>query len=402
MTIGRSAGGVKLGSRNLVPTCAPPALSYRLRNMSWRQNFLRNFGPGMLAGITLSQWVKLLWNAGARIDASRLPRVLAITTQSLKNELMARLEQKRCASAVKDVALEPPLFILGHWRSGTTYLHELLAADTRFAYPTNFQVAFPLTFLTAKAFEYRFLSFFLPSHRPMDNMKWSLDSPQEEEFALCSLTSLSPCMGWVFPQEKERFDRYLTFDGASAAEVAAWKQAFENLLKKLQWHYRRPLILKSPPHTARIGLLLEMFPQARFVHIHRDPYRVFQSSRHTFQVIFGLNSLQRLRSENADDWIIHQYKEMYDSYFRHRSSIPTGQLYELGYEQLEGDPEGEVCKLYHALALPDFEVVRPKLRQYLSSITGFKKNRFDELAPELRSRISREWRWCFEQWGYPA
>jgi len=370
--------------------------------MSWRQNFLIKFGPGILAGTSLPHWVKLLRKEGAHIDASRFPRALAITTQSLKNAPLAMVEHRRYNSAIEEAPLQPPLFVLGHWRGGTTHLHQLLAQDPRFAYPTNFQVAFPQTFLTAKAFEYRIISYFLPSHRPMDNMEWNLDSPQEDEFALCSMTFLSPCMGWVFPRERARFDRYLTFDGVDPAEVAIWKQAFQSFLKKLQWHYGRALILKSPQHTARIRLLLEMFPQARFVHIHRDPCRVFQSSLHTFRVIFGMNSLQRFHAENIDEWIIQQYKAMYAAYFRDRLGIPPGHLYEISYEQLERDPEGEISKRYQALGLPDFEAVRPKLRTYLSSISGFRKNTFTELSPELRSRISLEWRACFEHWGYPA
>src|SRR6476660_735134 len=125
-----------------------------LRPMTWREKFLLNFGPGMLAGITLSQWAKLLWKEAAHIDLSRLPRVIAITSQSLKNSLLLKLENRRYANGIRDLKLQPPLFVLGHWRSGTTHLHQLLAQDTRFAFPTNFQVAFPQTFMTAKALEY--------------------------------------------------------------------------------------------------------------------------------------------------------------------------------------------------------------------------------------------------------
>ena len=31
------------------------------------------------------------------------------------------------------------------------------------------------------------------------------------------------------------------------------------------------IVLKSPAHTARVRVLLELFPKARFVHIIRDP-----------------------------------------------------------------------------------------------------------------------------------
>jgi len=38
------------------------------------------------------------------------------------------------------------------------------------------------------------------------------------------------------------------------------------------------LLLKSPVHTARIKLLLKLFPDAQFVYIHRNPYDVFRSA----------------------------------------------------------------------------------------------------------------------------
>src|SRR5690242_17212980 len=236
--------------------------------MSWRESFLRYCGPGLLGGITLADWIKLLRQEHFDIDTVRLPRVISITTQSFKNSFLQRLERTRYQSVLRDIVIQPPLFILGHWRSGTTHLHQLLAQDARFAFPNVFQVSFPHTFLTAETTEARMLSFFLPKRRPMDNVQWDVASPQEDEFALCVSTFLSPCMSWVFPRARQKFLRYLTFEGVEAAELAQWRKAFVEFLKKLQWRYQRPLILKSPPHTARIQLLQELFPGAKFVHIH--------------------------------------------------------------------------------------------------------------------------------------
>src|SRR5437899_11077712 len=118
----------------------------------------------------------------------------------------------------------------------------------------------------------------MPRCRPMEDMEMSLASPQEEEFAMCASTWKSPCMGCVFPRQREQFAKYLTFRGVAPTEIEEWRTAFDYFLRKLQLHEKRPFILKSPPHTARIPLLLEMFPAAKFVHIHRDPVAVFQSS----------------------------------------------------------------------------------------------------------------------------
>ncbi len=47
-------------------------------------------------------------------------------------------------------AIQPPIVVLGHWRSGITHLHNLLALDERFAAPRYSQVLIPDTFLTGE------------------------------------------------------------------------------------------------------------------------------------------------------------------------------------------------------------------------------------------------------------
>src|SRR5216684_492369 len=115
--------------------------------MDWRESLLRHCGPGVLCGITLRDWLGLLRKEGAQIDLSRLPRVAAITLQSLKAGLFGFVERSRYDSLLQKVTIQPPLFVLGHWRSGTTHLHQLISQDARFAFPNTYQVSFPHIFL---------------------------------------------------------------------------------------------------------------------------------------------------------------------------------------------------------------------------------------------------------------
>ncbi len=278
--------------------------------MGWREVFLTHFGPGLLGGITFGDWLRLLREERFAIAPSCLPRAVSITLQSFRNSILRSYEYRRFGPRLRHVAVQPPLFVLGHWRNGTTHLHNLLCADRRFAFPNNYQVFFPHTFLSTEGSGSRLLSFFFPRRRPMDNMQWNLQSPQEDEFALCASTLKSPCMGWIFPRRRGRFEKYLTWRGVADSEIAEWQAAFELFLTKLTFKYGRPLILKSPPHTCRIGLLLRIFPDARFVHIHRNPYVVFQSSKRMFQVNGNWHCLQRPRADDLDDWVIRQYREM--------------------------------------------------------------------------------------------
>ena len=129
---------------------------------------------------------------------------------------------------------------------------------------------------------------------------------------------------------------------------------------------------------------------------------MFQSTRKLFRVNFGLSGVQRSALEDLDDWILRQYRVMYDAFFEERALIPAGQLHEMSFEQLEADPVGEVKRLYEALDLPDFGPAEPALRRYLDSIAGYRKNDFPEIPADLRCRIAEEWRRCFVEWGYAA
>ena len=164
---------------------------------------LRYFGPGLMGGLTLSKWVCLLRDNHFAVAPSCLPRFMAITCQSLQNSLFHWNDQRQFGSKVNELVVPPPLFLLGHWRNGTTHLHNLLTVDERFAFPNNYQALFPDTFLTAESLHSRSIEFFLPKRRPMDNVEWTMRTPQEDEFALCISTFKSPCMGWVFPQRRD-------------------------------------------------------------------------------------------------------------------------------------------------------------------------------------------------------
>jgi hypothetical protein len=242
----------------------------------------------------------------------------------------------------------------------------------------------------------------LPGTRPLDNVRLGMGEPHEDEFALGCMTGRSFILGLAFPRRATWYDRYLTFRGVAPSEVAEWKAALQWFVQKLSLAYGRPLVLKSPGHTCRIEMLLELFPEARFVHIYRDPYVVFQSTRHMMRKAWPWSCLQRPDESDLDDRIVRQYKEVFEVFFAERPLIPPGHLHEMRFEELEQDPIGQLQRLYEHLDLPDFASVEPVLRDYLRSLAGYQKNTFPELSAEVRERLAREWRDCFEAWGYPT
>jgi omega-hydroxy-beta-dihydromenaquinone-9 sulfotransferase len=158
--------------------------------------------------------------------------------------------------------------------------------------------------------------------------------------------------------------------------------------------------LKSPPHTARIRLLLEMFPQARFVHIHRHPYDVFQSCRHFYDTATWYSYLQKPDMEKIDSRIIARYRQMYDAFFTERDLIPAGQFHEMSFTELEHAPATALRTLYEKLGIPAFETFQPTLLEYIKSLSGYRKNAFPPLPASLCKQLGDEWQPSFERWNY--
>jgi hypothetical protein len=353
-----------------------------------------------LVGMTLGEWWALLRRHRFAIEIRHWPRALVQTALSASNSLVSRIERWRYGDRIEAARVEAPLFILGHYRSGTTHLHNLLALDPQFAAPTFFQVLNPHTFLITEHWAAPVADRLISRRRYQDEMAQGAGVPGEDEVALCTMTGLSPYMAWYFPRDGAGYSRNLTFRGVPGEDVARWGRALALFLKKLTLRHGRPLILKSPPHTARIRLLLGLFPDARFVHIHRDPYEVFRSTRHMTRKVQPVFQLQECPPLDDDDTILGVYTEMYDAYFEERALIPERQHCEVAFEDLERGPIAVVGSIYQSLGLTGFDGLRPRLEGYVGSIAGYRKNTHPVLDEVTRGRIARAWRRCFEAWGY--
>jgi hypothetical protein len=358
--------------------------------------------PGVFTGITLGDWLRLLAENRFRIEPNYWPKAAFTTGVSVLNSCFAVAEQLAYGRRVAATDVPPPLFVLGHWRSGTTHLHNLLATDERYASPRFSQVMIPWTFLVGEPILETITQVLLPKTRfGIDNVSFGAHAPSEEEFALAQMTFRSPYVAWAFPRHGSYYDRYITFRGVPEDEVAEWKAAFVMLLKKLTMNDGRPTIIKSPPNTGRIRMLLEIFPGAKFVHIHRDPYTVYQSTRHLHVSSWKNFAFQKPDEDELRERILRSYVEMMDAFFEERSLIPEGHFAEISFNDLESDPLGQIEQIYRQLELPEFGVVRPRLEEYVRSLAGYRKNKHVELPADLRERIGREWQRSFEEWGYP-
>ncbi len=357
-----------------------------------KQRDPKNRQLGMWMGISLLSWIRLLARNRFAIHITRLPMILIVSISSSQHSLLGFFERVLFARRIARSQIHPsPVFILGHWRSGTTLLHELLDCDPRLRCPTTYECCAPLHFLLTRHWIPRMFAWSLPTKRPMDNMAVGWNKPQEDEFALCLLGQPSIMEHVAFPNRHGPSDPQLRIETLSPVAQRRWKHAFLRLLKRLTiGHEGKPPVLKSPPHTFRVPLLLELFPHARFIHIVRNPYDVYASTLHLWRAIYALNSLQRPTWRGLEHGILATYEAMYERFEIDRKQIPLGRLVEIQFEKLLADPERELESIYGTLGLGDFEPARAKVQAYLQSVRGYEQNRL-MVTPEEKQLIAKRW-----------
>ena len=355
-----------------------------------------------LAGITFGDWLRLMGQRRLRVAPRYWPRNTFTMAMSLLNSPIAAHEARRYRKRLDAIGVRRPVFVLGHHRSGTTHLWNLLAQDPRFAYPTVLQGVFPHTFLTFEGLAHRWAQRLAPRKRPQDNVSFGPDAPIEEERAICTTSFRSMQMARHFPADRERFKPYLTLADADATAREEWRRALDRFARKLLFRHgdQRTLLFKAPDHTGKIALILSLYPDARFIHIHRHPYDVFRSTRKMERDTIPLYAYQRPHWEDLDEFILWRYRAMYDAYFTDSQDLGNDQLAELSFSELEADPVGQLERVYAQLGLPDFEQARSVVERYVDSLRGYQKNRYTDLPETTRARITEAWQPAFKRWGY--
>ncbi len=359
------------------------------------------YSPRFWHGMCLGDWWTLLVRGRFRIHPLRWFMAFLITLFSIGNSFCALLQRLIYGRRIAATEItEPPVFIIGHWRSGTTYLHELLVCDQRFAYPTYYECFEPNHFLVTGWFAPTLLWPLLPGKRPMDNMATGWNKPQEDEFALVAMGSPTPYFRMAFPNETPpMFDEFLDMDGCQPEDLDRWRRDMKRFVQMLTLKKKKRLVMKSPPHTGRIAELARLFPGAKFIHIVRNPYTIFPSTRRLWVSLDWAQGLQHPHHRELDEHVFSAFQRMYRGFNRQRGEIPTDQFCELKYEDLVRNPVGQLRTIYEKLNLGDFESVRPQIEAHVGTQKDYKTNKH-ELEPELRSEIRRRWSDYFERYGY--
>jgi omega-hydroxy-beta-dihydromenaquinone-9 sulfotransferase len=369
---------------------------------SGRSNTLRHrvWAVKLWLGGDFYGWVRLLSHNQFALGLCCLHWLVPISICTLLNTALRYLQELRWGKRLRETEIaQAPLFIIGHWRTGTTLLHDLLTLDQRHTYPTTYQCIFPNHFLLTEWCFSRLFWLLLPSRRPMDNIPMAWNRPQEDEFALCNLGQPSPYLTLAFPNRRPQYPEYFDLVDVSPEALERWKACLVRFLCQVTARNPKRIVLKSPTHTYRIKVLLDLFPDARFVHIVRNPYVVFPSTMNLWQSLYAYQALQHPTFEGLEDYVFDNFVHLYEKLEEARPMMDSSRFYELRYEDLVRDPIGQLRTIYDHLELGDFEQVLPKLKQCIAETTDYKTNRY-ELPPELHDTITQRWGHVIRRYGY--
>lgn len=303
---------------------------------------------------------------------------------------------------IRNTKVSAPIIILGHPRSGTTYLHYLLAKDPQLAYTNTYEVFMPRMFFFFGKYIGKMMEPLMPKKRAMDNLSMGAYKPTMDEFALANLSMASWCHGFYFPNKLEHyFSKYVTFSSGGSKERAKYKKAHLYFIRKAQLkNPGKTLIIKSAATTCRIKELLEIFPDAHFVHIYRDPSSVYLSTERLYEKILPLFGFHKVADQEVQNFIISSYREYHQKWFSEKSLIPKERLIEFPFEEFVKDPMKYIYEMYSQFGMVLSEEALARIRSEIREHKEYRKNLYHSLPADISKRLQIEWQFCYHNWGY--
>ncbi|MEM1343729.1 MAG: sulfotransferase [Pseudomonadota bacterium] len=350
-----------------------------------------------LSGADLATLARVFANAG---PPTRWGRAASIWGAALGRAPISALEALWLRGRLPALEeMPPPVFILGHWRSGTTHLYNVMSRGG-WGYVPPLATGLPWDLFTIARALRPWLERKLPKTRYIDAIPVHPDSPQEDEIALANMSALSFYHGLYFPRHLSRLiDRGVFHDGCSEAEIAAWEGRFVYLLRKLALHQGAPLLIKNPVYTARPAQIRRLFPGAKFIHIHRNPFDVFLSMRNFYARLLEELALQPAEGLDIDAVILDVYARMMTAYDTETAGWSAPDLIELPYDLLDREPLTALQQIYDGLELEGFAAATPAFTAYLEGVKSYRKNAFKGDAAAVE-KVLAHWRPWIERHGY--
>jgi hypothetical protein len=275
---------------------------------------------------------------------------------------------------ILDQKIEAPVIILGHMRSGTTFLHRLLACDPRFSYTRLHETLAPLArssvgSIASAAMLQRFLNRCNPQLRAIHPT--SALAP-EEEFGLHAFSF----HGAMFEAQwnVSRFARF-----CEQRDLRPVYAEFRQLVQTLRWKRReqdKVQLLKAPQFMQDLDEVLNAFPGARILWVRRDLGEVVAS---TASLVWNQ---QRIQSDEADricigrEWLRKTQLREQKAIAALASHAPA--MLEIDYEHLKQDWRSTASEIYRFLAY-DFSA---RLGRRMEKVAGSGAHKGHSYQPE--------------------
>jgi Sulfotransferase family len=302
-----------------------------------------------------------------------------------------RLRLVECWSrdpSIRDQPVPGPIIVTGLSRSGTTFLHELLACDPANRAPLLWELLHtvppPASWdappagndpgtLDPRAVladdEITLMDEMVPAFTAMHENRgfW----PTECIFAFAHQFSSDQFTGLY------NVPSYTIWrSGIDQAPAYEWHRA---MLQTLQAAAPTPRwVLKAPSHLSSLPLVFATYPDARVVITHRDPLRVVGS------LADMMATLHWMHSDHVDHEVLVQFLCMglelqMDAVTAERDagSLPEGQIADVRYADLVADPIGVVTALYQGWDLEMADTFRARLEAYVAARHTHRGTRHD-------------------------
>jgi hypothetical protein len=225
------------------------------------------------------------------------------------------------------------------------------------------------------------------------------DFPGEEDVSLAGLGFYeSPNWGNLFPNSF--FEHYTAFcwENCESRSMEKWRMKYSYWIKKLSILNKfRRLVLKSPPNTGRVDSLIKLFPNAKFVCIHRDPIQVYASCIRFWEILDKHYSFQKLSDQRIKNIIFKSFDNTMNRFHACKDLIPVGQLVEMSYESLRENPFTRFNVLYDELNIGEFHKIENKIEEFVRATRSYP---FVSYRPsnETEVELRKHWKSHIEYW----
>lgn len=312
-------------------------------------------------------------------------RVVLFIPSGIVNSLLSIPDVFFKSQEPKDI-----VFIVGHFRSGTTHLHNMLTSSSDFIAPSTYEAAMPFHFLFTQYWLKPIISLIMPNERPFDSMKMDVDSPQEDELALATACATTPILAATYPFDSDYFKNGISLTDLEKKEQADWIRFHKRFIGKVGRRASREagIILKSPTHTSRIPFLLKLYPNAKFIHLHRHPEKVIRSSLNLYATWYEMQSfgdVNELKAKTFEN-LIQTYARYEKDWKADQHLIPKENRLDISFTEVSANPIKVVEMVFDTFKLNSYS--KQRLVEYLNTVKDFKRGSYPDLSKEMVEQAS--------------